>query len=79
MDLLILASIYDYNSSAATSSVDDEKPLSLFGAMRVSLGWGFAVPLGNAARLELTYALPVLRASTDVVKPFQIGVGMTVN
>lgn len=71
-------SIYDFNHRHGVASIDNEKPL-LFGAMRMSLGCGVAVPLGSAARLELTYALPVLRASTDVTKPFQIGVGMTVN
>ena len=51
----------------------------LFGSLRVSAGGGFALPLGQTARLELTYSVPLVKSTSDVVKPFQIGVGMTIN
>jgi outer membrane protein assembly factor BamA len=51
----------------------------LFGQIRLSAGAGVVVPVSNIARLELTYAIPLLKSSTDAVKPFQIGVGMTIN
>lgn len=51
----------------------------LFGQIRLSAGAGVVVPVANVARLELTYAVPLLKSSTDAVKPFQIGVGVTIN
>ena len=57
------------------------KSLSLQEAIspfRVSIGCGVSYSLGPA-RLELTYALPVRMARHDVIKPFQIGIGLSMN
>lgn len=45
---------------------------------RLTLGCGFSYALGPA-RLELTYALPVRASSHDILKPFQIGIGLSMN
>lgn len=51
----------------------------LFGQIRLSAGAGIVVPVSSIARLELTYAVPLLKSTTDATKPFQIGVSMTIN
>ena len=50
-----------------------------FDNLRASLGGGVSFQIMNSIRLEMSYSLPLLRASHDVLKPFQIGVGMTIN
>lgn len=47
--------------------------------MRASLGGGVSFQIMNSIRLEMSYSLPLLRARHDVLKPFQIGVGVTIN
>jgi outer membrane protein assembly factor BamA len=47
------------------------------GSPRLSIGSGFAINLSNAARLEVSYAMPLLYAKHDLSKPFQIGVGLS--
>jgi outer membrane protein assembly factor BamA len=59
-------------------SRNNEK-LSLFGAPRVSIGGGLSFAFGSAARLEGTYTIPLLKSNSDVVKPFQLGVSLTIN
>ena len=50
-----------------------------FGHLRASVGSGIAVTVGNNVRLELSYAVPLMKATHDVVKPFQIGVGLSMS
>jgi outer membrane protein assembly factor BamA len=50
----------------------------MFTSFRLSVGCGLSYALGPA-RLELTYALPLRIAQHDVVKPFQIGIGLSMN
>ena len=50
-----------------------------FGHLRASVGSGIAVTVGNNVRFELSYAVPVMKATHDVVKPFQIGVGLSMS
>lgn len=54
-----------------------EGPLSTgFASPRASIGAGLSFSMSNAARIEMTYSIPVLRSSHDAVKPFQLGVAM---
>ncbi len=46
---------------------------------RLSMGCGISLPVGEAARIELTYSVPLKQHMSDVTKPFQIGLGITVN
>lgn len=46
---------------------------------RISMGCGAVIPVANVARLEMTYSVPLLKSSDDVLKPFQFGVGLTIN
>jgi outer membrane protein assembly factor BamA len=46
---------------------------------RLSIGCGAVVPVTNVARLEITYSVPLLKSAGDVTKPFQFGVGLTIN
>ncbi len=48
-----------------------------FGFLRASVGTGLAITVGNNIRFEVSYALPLLKAPQDVVKNFQIGVGLS--
>ena len=57
----------------------NKEKLSLFGAPRVSIGGGLSFAFGSAARLEGTYTIPLLKSNSDVVKPFQLGVSLTIN
>lgn len=50
----------------------------LASSTRVSVGWGLSLPVGPA-RLELTYAVPLLKASTDSVRQFQVGLGLSIS
>ena len=50
-----------------------------FGHLRASVGTGVALSIGSNVRFELSYAVPVLRARHDVIKPFQIGVGLSIS
>ncbi len=63
------------------SSCRSGAALSLFRDIlretRVSIGCGFSVPIGPA-RIELTYAVPLLKSETDVIKQFQIGLGISI-
>lgn len=51
-------------------------PSSLLTSMRAAAGAGLALDVG-VAKLELTYAIPLIRAANDIVKPFQLGIGMS--
>lgn len=53
-------------------------PLPLFGTPRVSVGGGLSMTLNGNVRLEMTYAIPLLKTKHDLVRPFQLGVGWTV-
>ena len=49
----------------------------VISSSRLSVGCGFSLPVGPA-RLELSYALPVLKASSDSVRQFQVGLGLSI-
>jgi outer membrane protein assembly factor BamA len=56
-----------------------QSPLAeILGAARVSVGWGLSLPIGPA-RLELSYSLPLLKASSDSVRQFQVGLGISIS
>ena len=50
-----------------------------FGYLRASIGTGLSITLNPNIRLEATYSVPLLKASHDVIKPFQLGVGVSIN
>jgi outer membrane protein assembly factor BamA len=50
----------------------------LFGHLRASAGAGAAIALAPSVNLEVTYSIPILKASHDVIKPFQLGVGLSI-
>jgi hypothetical protein len=50
-----------------------------FGFFRASVGAGMSLSLSPAITLEVTYSVPVLKAAHDVVKPFQLGVGVSLS
>jgi hypothetical protein len=50
-----------------------------FGFFRASVGAGISLALSPAITLEVTYSVPVLKAAHDVVKPFQLGVGVSLS
>jgi outer membrane protein assembly factor BamA len=52
--------------------------LPIFGIPRVSVGAGICGVINGGLRLELTYAVPLLRTPYDQVSPFQLGFGMTI-
>jgi outer membrane protein assembly factor BamA len=54
------------------------KQNNIFSCLRVSVGAGLSYSMGPA-RLELTYALPLLTSSHDNTKSFQIGVALGMN
>ena len=45
---------------------------------RVSAGCGFSISIGPA-RVELTYSVPITKCRNDIVKPFQIGLGISIS
>lgn len=50
----------------------------LFGFIRLSVGGGLSVIIANTLRLEATYSVPVVYGlHTDHVKPFQLGLGVS--
>lgn len=49
-----------------------------FGFPRLSIGSGMAINISSAARLEVTYSVPLVYARHDIIKPFQIGVGFSI-
>lgn len=48
-------------------------------APRVTVGGGFSVAFAPTARMEITYSVPVLKSAHDVVRGFQLGLGLTIN
>jgi outer membrane protein assembly factor BamA len=50
-----------------------------FGHLRASVGTGLAITVGPAVRLEMTYAVPLLKAPHDATKSFQLGVGLSIS
>lgn len=60
--------------SATTTS----RIMNFLGYPRLTVGTGLVWNISQAARLEVTYSLPFLRAENDIVKPFQIGVGLSI-
>lgn len=60
------------------SSGEGKSLLFPFGYPRASVGCGLAASMG-VARIEVTYSIPILKAKDDVVKGFQIGVGISMS
>jgi outer membrane protein assembly factor BamA len=50
-----------------------------FGHLRASIGTGLAITVGPVVRLEMTYAVPILKAPHDATKSFQLGVGLSIS
>ena len=53
--------------------------IPFFGYLRASIGAGISLTLSPAVTLEATYSIPVLKASHDNLKPFQLGVGLSLS
>ena len=53
--------------------------IPFFGYLRASVGAGIALTLSPAVTLEATYSIPVLKAPHDKIKPFQLGVGLSLS
>lgn len=53
--------------------------IPFFGYLRASIGAGISLTLSPAVTLEATYSIPVLKASHDNIKPFQLGVGLSLS
>jgi outer membrane protein assembly factor BamA len=70
---------HHHPSHLPTNNVTAMSVSNLLDKPRVSVGCGAVVPIANVARLELTYSIPLLKSGSDVIKPFQIGVGLTIN
>jgi outer membrane protein assembly factor BamA len=49
-----------------------------FGSPRASVGGGFAINFASQARIEVTYAVPVLCTVSDNTSKFQFGIGLTI-
>lgn len=49
-----------------------------FGSPRVSIGTGMAMNFSNTGRVEMTYSLPIRKTSYDNIKPFQLGIGISI-
>ena len=62
------------NSLSGNKNLLDE----VMGSTRVSVGCGLSLPIGPA-RLELTYAMPLLKSSSDSVRQFQVGLGLSIS
>ena len=60
----------------APSFASAASPSSLLSSLRIAAGAGLALDVG-VAKLELTYAVPLVRAANDLVKPFQLGIGVS--
>ena len=70
---LLTKSTYDSSLSGDKSALNE-----LLACTRASVGWGLSLPVGPA-RLELTYALPLLKAPSDSVRQFQVGLGISIS
>lgn len=79
---------YWLQSSATTTSAESQSQSQpqpqqqqqhpLFGFIRLSVGGGLSVIIANTLRLEATYSVPVVYGlHTDHVKPFQLGLGVS--
>lgn len=51
---------------------------SLFGFPRISIGCGITFSIAQQVRFEVTYAVPLLKSEHDVIKPFQLGIGISI-
>ena len=51
---------------------------SVLNSTRFCIGWGFSLPIGPA-RLELSYAIPLVKAPSDTVRQFQVGLGLSIS
>lgn len=64
---------------AGEGSAEQRSRAPFFGYFRASVGAGISLALSPAITLEVTYSVPVLKAAHDVVKPFQLGVGVSLS
>ena len=60
------------------NSLSSNSELSLFGPLRVSTGVGISMSMQGQMRLEMSYSIPLIKAEHDLVRPFQLGIGLTV-
>jgi hypothetical protein len=47
--------------------------------MRAAVGTGLSISFNNMIRLETTYSIPIMKAESDDIKAFQLGVGLSIN
>lgn len=74
-DLIDILSGKSYSNSLSGNKNLLEEAI---GSARVSVGCGLSLPIGPA-RLELTYSVPVLKTSSDSVRQFQVGLGVSIS
>ena len=65
-----------FNDAHGTDSVES---VPFFGYLRASVGAGVSLTLSSSITLEVTYSVPILKSSHDVIKPFQVGVGLSLS
>jgi outer membrane protein assembly factor BamA len=71
---------YDAKQPVGTDTKGTSSSLSpFFGHLRASVGAGVAVMLAPSVNLEITYSIPILKSHHDVIKPFQLGVGLSIS
>jgi hypothetical protein len=66
-------------NSGGEGNAEHRPRAPFFGFFRASVGAGISLALSPAITLEVTYSVPVLKAAHDVVKPFQLGVGVSLS
>lgn len=67
------------NLNNYSSNDDKVSNTPLFGHLRASAGAGLAIVIAPSVNLEVTYSIPILKASQDIIKPFQLGVGLSIS
>jgi outer membrane protein assembly factor BamA len=68
----------DISNKFSNSNNGNVSNAPLFGHLRASAGAGLAIALAPSVNLEVTYSIPILKASHDIIKPFQLGVGLSI-
>lgn len=75
-----LFGIHNHHHSTATATTSSSVPLhSLLRNIRVSMGVGISISIADTMRLELSYAIPIIKSSQDQTKAFQLGIGVSMN
>lgn len=64
---------------AEREKMGEKETQPFFGYARASVGTGLSISFSKMIRVEMTYSMPLLKNSQDQVKPFQLGVGLSIN